>query len=49
MSKLHFEVSRNASSMGVLAKTLNKSSSLLNGQCEEDRIPAMSKTTVNIR
>ena len=49
MSRLHYEVSRNTTSQGTIQKALNKRSEFLSNLCEEDKVPAMSKITVDIR
>ena len=49
MSRLHYEVSRNTTSQGTIQKALNRRSDFLSNLCEEDKVPAMSKITVDIR
>lgn len=49
MSRLHYEVSRNTTSQGTIQKALNRQSHFLNNLCDEDKVPAISKITVDIR
>ena len=49
MSKLHLEIIRNSTAQGTVHKSFNKNIQMLNGLCEEDKIPTISKINVEIR